>query len=151
MFRGKVWKWLLLGSACTILILYMLELTSTGIERVYGPMGTEENYTLQLNPNYSGDVANESFDEQQMLAPPTVDSNASPLDQEIANLEHEIALLKKQALEQEKIKLQNQLLLNENADEPAVNQFADKTSGVLQEASSSGLKVVAKFFSKVIN
>lgn len=150
MLRGNAWKWLLIGSAFTVLILYMLELTSSGIERVYGPMESNPGYALQLNPNYDDDEVNESVDIQQDVIP-NVDSNSSPLEQEIATLEQEIALLKKQALEQEKVQLQQQLLLNENAGQPAVNQFADKTSGVLQEASSSGLKYVAQLFSKMIN
>lgn len=150
MFKGKAWKWLLLGSAFTIIVVYLLELTTNGIERVNGPMQANQPYELQLNPAYVKSTNNEEALEE--IAPtPNIDPSLSPIEQEISSLEYEIAQLKKQALEQEKERLQTELLLNESAAQPAVNQLADKTSGVLQEASASGLKYVAQLFSKMIN
>lgn len=146
MFRGKAWKWLLVGSAMTIIILYMLEMTTTGIERIYGPLAPSESVTLQPNESYQAPTAT-----TEHLETTVTDPSLSPIEQEIAVLEQEVARLKKQTLENEKIKLQSQLLLNEAAEQPAVNRLADTTSGVLQSASSSGIQYIAQLFSKVIN
>lgn len=151
MFRGKAWKWLLMGSAFTIIMLYMLELTTTGIERVYGPMAPIETTTLQPNMAYEGSTEELAKPVEEQAALPPIDPSLSPIDKEIATLEYEIAQLKKQALEKEKQQLQSQLLLNESVNEPAVNRLADTTSSVLQEASTSSMQYIAQLFSKVIN
>lgn len=146
MFRGKAWKWLLVGSAMTIIVLYMLEMTTTGIERVYGPLSPQQSVALQPNEAYQAPNTTNLSSETV-----TIDPSLSPLEQEIVALEQEVARLKKQTLENEKTNLQSQLLLNEAAEQPAVNRLADTTSGVLQNASSSGMQYIAQLFSKVIN
>jgi len=146
MFRGKAWKWLLVGSAMTIIVLYMLEMTTTGIERVYGPLSPQQPVALQQNEAYQAPDTTNSTSETV-----SIDPSLSPIEQEIAALEQEVARLKKQSLENEKTNLQSQLLINEAAEQPAVNRLADTTSGVLQNASSSGMQYIAQLFSKVIN
>lgn len=155
MFRSNAWKWLIIGSAITIIALYMLEMTSSGIERVYGPLdGTataaqsiEEAGLIPIEreaPEAASNLqTNETVKQGQ--------ASGSAIEREIAVLEEEIAELKRLALLKEKEELQQKLLLNEDASKPAVNRFADSTSEVLQNASSSGLQFIANLFSNVIN
>lgn len=160
MFRGKAWKWLVLGSAITIVVLYMMELTTTGIERVYGTLeqGGETAQRQSLDEaEPRGLIPINGQEEQQELGQAdelssSSDSTDSAVDQEIAALEAEIAELKRLALLKEKEELQQKLLLNEeHTGKPAVNRIADSTSEVLQSASSSGIQFIAKLFNNVIN
>jgi len=165
MFRSKAWKWLLLGSAITIIVLYMAELTTSGIERVYGPLESSQSAQRQaLEAGLAGEekntrglipiTDNERYEEVAAVEVkserPSL-STGSPVDQEIATLEAEIAELKRQALLKEKQELQKKLLINEEASKPAVNRMADSTSEVLQKTSSGSIEFIAKLFSNVIN
>ena len=154
MFRNKAWKWLVLGGAITVILLYMLEMTTTGIERIYGPLDetaaaaqsqTSNEKAIGLIPIETADDTQASDSFKTNFTP------KSPIDKEIAALEAEIAELKRLALLKEKEELQQKLLLNEDAAKPAVNRVADTTSEVLQNASSSGLQFIAKLFSNVID
>ncbi|MEK4249586.1 hypothetical protein [Paenibacillus sp. FSL W7-1287] len=154
MFRNKAWKWLVLGGAITVILLYMLEMTTTGIERIYGPLDetaaaaqsqTSNEKAIGLIPIEAADDTQASDSFKTNFTP------ESPIDKEIAALEAEIAELKRLALLKEKEELQQKLLLNEDAAKPAVNRVADTTSEVLQNASSSGLQFIAKLFSNVID
>lgn len=163
MFRGKAWKWLLLGSAVTIIVLYMLELTTSGIERVYGPLEQGsvaaerqllDEQQASASENQSGLIPiteNEQYALQPTDVPQSSSSGESAVDKEIAALEAEIAELKRLALLKEKEELQKKLLINEDASKPAVNRMADSTSEVLQSASSSSIQFIAKLFNNVIN
>lgn len=158
MFRSKAWKWLVLGSAITIIVLYMMELTTAGIERVYGPLeqGGETAQRQSLdNVEPPGLIPINGQEEELGQADELSsgsDSTDSAVDQEIAALEAEIAELKRLALLKEKEELQQKLLLNEeHTGKPAVNRIADSTSEVLQSASSSGIQFIAKLFNNVIN
>lgn len=157
MFRSKAWKWLVLGGAITVILLYMLEMTTTGIERVYGPL--DETAAAAQSPKSSeyatGLIPIQADDKQKQAASSDASvkgsSGGSAIDQEIAALEAEIAELKRLALLKEKEELQQKLLINEDAAKPAVNRMADSTSEVLQSASSTGLQFIANLFSKVID
>jgi len=164
MFRSKAWKWLLLGSAITIIVLYMAELTTSGIERVYGPLESSQSAQRQaLEAGSAGDekntrglipITDDEWYEEAAVEVKTErpsSSTGSPVDQEIAALEAEIAELKRQALLKEKQELQKKLLINEEASKPAVNRMADSTSEVLQKTSSGSIEFIAKLFSNVIN
>ncbi|GIP15347.1 hypothetical protein J40TS1_09890 [Paenibacillus montaniterrae] len=161
MFRSKAWKWLVLGSAITIIVLYMMELTTAGIERVYGPLEqggeTAQRQSLDnveppgLIPINGQEEEQEELGQADELSSGS-DSTDFAVDQEIAALEAEIAELKRLALLKEKEELQQKLLLNEeHTGKPAVNRIADSTSEVLQSASSSGIQFIAKLFNNVIN
>jgi len=156
MFRSKAWKWIILGGAITVILLYMLEMTTTGIERIYGPLDetaaaaqspTSNELSTGLIPILADDSKIESSDTASVMDA----SQGSVIDQEIAALEAEIAELKRLALLKEKEELQQKLLINEEAAKPAVNRMADSTSEVLQNASSTGLQFIAKLFSNVID
>jgi len=165
MFRSKAWKWLLLGSAITIIVLYMAELTTSGIERVYGPLESSQSAQRQaLEAGSASDEKNtrglipitddEWYEEAAAVEVKTerpISTTGSSVDQEIAALEAEIAELKRQALLKEKQELQKKLLINEEASKPAVNRMADSTSEVLQKTSSGSIEFIAKLFSNVIN
>lgn len=148
----------------------MLELTTSGIERVYGPLHQEEGaalHGLQLQSQYEQQEQEEPSTQAKGLIPIAESEQYNKLyrqlestkqskvnatiDDEIAALETEIAELKRLALLKEKVQLQQKLLLNEEAEKPAVNRIADSTSEVLQKTSSSSIQFIAKLFSDVIN
>jgi len=139
---GKGWKWLLLGVGVTIIVLYMLEMTTTGMERVYGPMQIDNNPKTEQTP----ERAPEESGPQTVLK-----EYDSALERQIAQLEQEILELKKLALEKEKEELQAKMIVNHLVTEPSVNRLADSTAGVLQQVSGSGIQFIAGIFHDIIN
>lgn len=134
-------KWTLLGGALAFVILYGIEMSSSGIERIYGPIEAEDGYTEIVQPEPSAQPVNE----------------IDPTRQKIEQLEKELAEIKRQAGlasdsdwsgEEEELPLENERLPGiplEN-DQPAVNRLADSTSGLLENMSSEGIRIVVSIF-----
>ncbi len=139
----KRWKWLFLSGAIAIVILYMFEMTTTGIERVYGPMQLDQAPYVQL----TADEAVENMTRTQAAA----EDSGNELERQIAQLEQEIMELKKMALEKEKEALQSKIVVNPSINEPSVDRLADSTAGVLQQVSGSGIQFIAGLFHDIIN
>lgn len=134
--KGRAWKWLAIGGALTFLVLFGLEMSTTGIERIYGPI--EGGYT---DGSYDmGSVDVESYD--------------SETDRRIAELERELEEIRRLANgggdsdEQGYPRLPG---VPYEDDQPAVNKLADSTSGMLQSASSKGIRFVVSLFDGLMN
>ncbi|RJE89856.1 hypothetical protein D3P07_06420 [Paenibacillus sp. 1011MAR3C5] len=127
--KGNAWKWLAIGGAIALLVMFGLEMSNTGIERIYGPIDGEE-YT-------AGSGAAEY---------------ATETDKRIAELERELEEIRRIAYgngyEGEGTRLPG--MPSEN-DQPAVNKLADSTSGLLQSASSKGIRFVVGLFDGWMN
>lgn len=123
--KRQTWKWLLLGSALTFLILFGMELSTKGVETIYGPLDKESGYAQQ----------------------PSEAQYASETDRRIAELERELAEIRELAYESSRWKEEERLPgMPYREDHPAVNKLADSTAGVLQNASSKGMRFVVSLF-----
>ncbi|RIX54103.1 hypothetical protein D3P08_07595 [Paenibacillus nanensis] len=130
------WKWLGIGCALAFLVLFGLEMSTTGIERIYGPI--EGEYAEGSNGIAS--AVNERYE--------------SETDKRIAELERELEEVRRLA--------NGDGYMDEKGyprlpgvpyedEEPAVNKLADSTSGMLQSASSAGIRFVVSLFDGLLN
>lgn len=135
-------KWTVLGGALAVIILYGIDMSSAGIERIYGPMEGSDEYAGTVQPEAAVSPVQEFSSEQQ---------------KKIALLEQELAELKRLASLAEddyapapaaSVSAQNERLpgVPTQNDQPAVNRIADSTSGLLQNMSSEGIRMVVSIF-----
>lgn len=136
-------KWTVIGGALAVIILYGIDMSSAGIERIYGPMEGVDEYAETVEPEPSADAVTDFARAQQ---------------QKIAQLEKELAEVKRLTSLAEGSDLppeQAGSLPEENerlpgvpleVDQPAVNRIADSTSGLLQSMSSEGIRFVVSIF-----
>lgn len=139
-------KWTVLGGAMAIIIMYGIDMSSAGIERIYGPLEGADEYTETASPEETVIPHNEFAVAQQ---------------KKIAQLEKELAELKRLAslaeaeyspAPAESIATENERLpgVPPQNDQPAVNRIADSTSGLLQNMSSEGIRMVVSIFDGLI-
>lgn len=124
--KGNAWKWLAIGGALAILVMFGLEMTSSGIERVYGPIEGEAPYEAD-----SGIAAEEGSGRYE-----------TETDKRIAQLERELEEIRR-AYGYDGERLPG---VPYEDGQPAVNKLADSTSGMLQSASSKGIRFVVGLF-----
>ncbi|GBG12218.1 hypothetical protein B1748_07055 [Paenibacillus sp. MY03] len=128
--KRKTWKLLLLGGALTFIVLFGIEMSTTGIERIYGPMDGSEPYANGGDRAY---YANET-------------------DRRIAELEKELDDVRRIAYGDAYGRDNNRLPgMPVEEDTAAVNRIADSTSGILQTASSKGIRFFASLFDGLLN
>jgi len=135
-------KWTVLGGAMAVIIMYGIEMSSSGIERIYGPIEGGNGYSDIEQAEQYVQPANDFQKEQQ---------------QKIAQLEQELKELKRLATNGENggstetaetspIEKERMPGLPLKNDQPAVNKIADSTSGLLQNMSSEGIRMVVSIF-----
>lgn len=135
-------KWTVIGGALAVIILYGIDMSSAGIERIYGPMEGVDAYAETVEPEPTANAATDFVRAQQ---------------QKIAQLEKELAEVKRLTALAEGSELPEQSgsIPEENerlpgvpleVDQPAVNRIADSTSGLLQSMSSEGIRFVVSIF-----
>jgi hypothetical protein len=128
--KRSTWKLLLIGGALTFIVLFGIEVSTTGIERIYGPMDGSEPYA---NGRVRDHYANET-------------------DRRIAELEKELDDIRRIAYGEAYVDGNGRLPgLPEEGDQAAVNRIADSTSGMLQTASSKGIRFFASLFDGLLN
>lgn len=126
----KTWKVLLLGVTIAFIVLFGMEMSTSGIERIYGPMDGSEPY------GYSR--------EDRVYA--------SETDRRIAELERELDDIRRIAYGGEYAGEHDRLPGMPVEDEQAaVNKIADSTAGLLQTASSKGIRFVVSLFDGLMN
>ncbi len=138
--RNKGWRWAVLGGALTVILLYGLEMTTAGIERIQGP----------FTPANEGE-ATVVEQQQEQQASKQEEAHLTAAELKIAELERELQQLKKIAM-QERVSnkpgeaghIAEVSLSADNS--AAVNKFADSASDMLQSASSGGIRFVVSIF-----
>lgn len=139
--RKGVWKWLILGAALTVIVLYGMEASTSGIERIYGPIegGTAAAAVQGTKPIESLQVEASQLQEQY-----AEDATAA---ERIKQLEKELKEVKKLA-QREAIADGVEI---EEGDSPAVNRLADGTADLLQTVTTGGIRFVVTLFDSVTN
>ncbi|MHA6483702.1 translation initiation factor 2 [Paenibacillus sp. strain BS8-2] len=126
----KTWKLLLLGGALTFVVLFAMEMSTSGIEKIYGPMDGSRPYTYETDDRVY----------------------ASETDRRIAELEKELDDIRRIAYGDDYVSEHERLPGMPVEDEQAaVNKIADSTSGLLQTASSKGIRLVVSLFDGLMN
>ncbi len=129
--RRKGWKWAILGGACTIIILFGIDISTAGIERIHGPL-TEERAVIQKK--YESTAQSET--ERKIEA----------LEKELAEIK-KIADLEQQLAEyREKPEHPRLIGMPYESEAPVVHKLADSTADVLQSVSSGGIRMIASWF-----
>ncbi|WP_168119323.1 hypothetical protein [Paenibacillus sp. HB172176] len=141
--KHGAWKWIMMGVALTIIVLFGIEMSTTGIERIYGPIdGTQAG--SETNAAITETAADQS-------------DKASETERRIDELERELERIRKLAgkgADRDWLRDELQKELEEvppQDGQPAVDKIADSTSGLLQSASTNGIKLVAHLFDGLIN
>lgn len=120
--KRNAWKWALLGGALTFIVLYGIEMSTAGIERINGPFASVDTPAPTERKT---------------------DAYTSETDRKIAALEKELDEIRKLAYYQYQTRLPGVPYEN---DQPPINKLADSTSGLLQSASSNGIRFVVSLF-----
>lgn len=121
----KGWKLLLVGGAIAFLVIYGIEMSTAGIERIYGPVeggGTASGRYMEPEPAYASDT-----------------------ERRIAQLEKELAEIKNGGLREERLPG-----LSAESGDSAVDKLAHSASGLLQTASSKSIRFVASLFGSLM-
>ncbi|MCU6707646.1 hypothetical protein M6D81_02895 [Paenibacillus sp. J5C_2022] len=124
--RRNRWKWIGFGVALAFLVIYGIELSTTGIERIHGPLAEGNGQYVQ-------------YEEE-----PPQSSRDRKLEDRIAELERELDDLKRG--NRYPVDADSRWPGLYEPDEPVVNKLADSTSELLENASSSGIRFIASFF-----
>ncbi|QAY66337.1 hypothetical protein [Paenibacillus protaetiae] len=131
--RWNALKWVLLGGAIVIMVIYGMEVSTSGIERIYGPIEGGQPSSIAAEPSVSS-------------GKPAAETTGDRLtEQRIAKLEKELQEVRRLAEEQAK---ENGRPIDQS-DNAAVNKLADGTAGLLQTVTTSGIKWVVSLFDSV--
>ena len=126
----KTWTLFLLGVAIAFIVLFGMEMSTSGIERIYGPLDGSEQY---------------AYDAEDRVY-------ASETDRRIAELEKELDDIRRIAYGDEYAGEHGRLPgMPVEDDQAAVNKIADSTAGLLQTASSKGIRFVVSLFGGLMN
>ncbi|WP_042162802.1 hypothetical protein [Paenibacillus gorillae] len=138
-------KWAILGGALVFIVLYAMEMSQSGIERIYGPIeGGQTSVTLP-----SAHSAGSSDEGVIDGSAPSSSGMSAAAEKKIAKLEKELAEVREIA---ERGSRRERLPgIDGRAHEPAVNKLADGTSGFLQSVTTGGIKFVVSLFDSVTN
>lgn len=142
--KGSALKWTVLGGVLVFIVLYGMEMSSAGIEKIYGPIEGSEAASVQTEAAAEKDTlpaAVEASDETAGLS--------SSAEKKIEELQKELAEVRKIA---ERSSHYERLLgIPKESTEPSVNKLADGASGFLQSFSSGGIRFVVSLFDSVTN
>ncbi|XEC96789.1 hypothetical protein AB6A23_09770 [Paenibacillus tarimensis] len=135
MKRNSV-KWAVIGGVIVFMLLYGIEIATTGIESVYGPVGERRAAPVtELLPQ-------DRYTERN-------NSETEPLN---AGREEPV-VARTPAAETDEYVYQTERLpgMYGESREPAVNRVAESTAGLLQSLSSNGIRFVVSLFESVTN
>ncbi|GGG56016.1 hypothetical protein [Paenibacillus radicis (ex Gao et al. 2016)] len=140
-------KWTILGGVLVFIVLYAMEMSQSGIERIYGPIeGGQTSVTLPSAQSAGSGNSDEGV----------VDGGSRPSSGMSAAAEKKIAKLEKELAEVREIAERGSRRerlpgIDGGSHEPAVNKLADGTSGFLQSVTTGGIKFVVSLFDSVTN
>lgn len=148
--RRKGWKWMLLGAALAVVVLYGFEFSTAGIERIYGSLEQPASSTAPVEEQPLANVREETVEPEQEVMTET--------ERRIIELEKEIALLKQMTSTEQKtvieplapsaeqLQEEEPLIILLEPNDATVNKLADSASTVLQSASNGGIKFIGSLF-----
>ncbi|AZN40427.1 hypothetical protein [Paenibacillus albus] len=157
--RRNSMKMIIVGATAALVIMFGIDLASSGIERIYGPVSGGTGATA-VNPQTSmtskqlpADTYNTVTDQEQVQEQlPENQIYVVPERRTVADAQHgrtdeEVRRAYERKLQEE---LDKRLPgVPDLKSESTVNKVADGTAGVLQTMSSKGIRMVVSFFESV--
>ncbi|WP_219836276.1 hypothetical protein [Paenibacillus sp. R14(2021)] len=140
--RRQTMKTALVGGAVALIVLFGIDIASSGIERIYGPVDPSGSISSGVQPQ-AGQAG--LLPEDDRLLPALQQRTVA--DAQHGRTEEEIRREYERLLQEELAKRLPGL--PELRSESTVNQVADGTAGVLQSISSKGIRMVVSLFEKV--
>ncbi|MFX3633704.1 MAG: hypothetical protein ACE3L7_25465 [Candidatus Pristimantibacillus sp.] len=137
-------KWTVLGGVLVFIVLYGMEMSSTGIERIYGPIEGSGASSISLSQQADSSVEGVT---SSVKDTPTGLTDAA--ERKIAKLEEELAEVREIA--ERNNRGQRLPGVSGDPDVPAVNKLADGTAGMLQSVTTGGIRFVVSLFDSVTN
>ncbi|WP_308638822.1 hypothetical protein [Paenibacillus silvisoli] len=152
--RSQSMKMALIGGAVALIILFGIDMASSGIERVYGPVeGAVRSVDPAAKVNTTSLSGEEVFDDQQerggQLPENQIDQSQrrTVADAQHGRTEEDIRKEYERKLQEE---LDKRLAgLPDLRSDATVNKVADGTAGMLQTMSAKGIRMVVSFFESV--
>ncbi|QHW30464.1 hypothetical protein GZH47_06120 [Paenibacillus rhizovicinus] len=154
--RSHTLKTAFVGGAVALIVLFGIDIASSGIERIYGPVDGSAAAAQQQSAAAGGSLtmqqdteANASVSRPEQLP----ENEVSPLRQlTVADAQH--GRTEDEIRREYELKLQEELAkrlpgLPNMESQSTVNEVADGTAGVLQSISAKGIRMVVSFFEKV--
>ncbi|WP_341278435.1 hypothetical protein [Paenibacillus sp. FSL H8-0537] len=146
--RRDAFKWAIIGGVLVFVILYGIEMSSSGIERIYGPI--EETGASSVMPadaiirqGAETGVSGTAVPETQSIA-----GMSDAASRKISELERELAEVRELA-EQNALYGDRLPGMPYENQEPSVNKLADGTAGLLQSFSTGSMEFIVDLFEKV--
>jgi|GEM_PF-293600 hypothetical protein len=136
-------KWVVLGGVLVFIVLYGVEMSSAGIERIYGPLDSNGNSSAIMSDDDRYNLA--ASDNESAGMEGTGLSSAA--ERKIADLEKELKEVRKIA--EQNARHERLPGISSDSGEPTVNKVADGTAGLLQSVSNSGIRFIASLFGSV--
>jgi len=142
-------KWTLLGGALVFVLLYGIEMSTSGIERLYGSVEGSADAALDREANSLS-----SLTPEEKLYKQYNDKLAELQERKIMLLEQELQELRAEAARigqtedywRYPYSYERLPGLPAETEQASVDKLADSTSGMLQAASSSGIRFVVSLF-----
>ncbi|MBM7565616.1 hypothetical protein [Paenibacillus sacheonensis] len=138
--RRQTWKNAFVGGTVALIVLFGIDIATSGIERIYGPVdgaGGNGGAAIATQPAAERLPENEVAPVQQLTVS----------DAQHGRTEEEIRREYERKLEEELAKRLPGL--PDMRSQSTVNQVADGTAGALQSISSKGIRLVVSFFERV--
>ncbi|CAM3114920.1 hypothetical protein PALU110988_02155 [Paenibacillus lupini] len=135
-------KWILLGGVLVFIILYGVEMSSSGIEKIYGPIDGEGTSSAIMSQDKTRSISEEDYED-------AVESTglSKSAERKIDALEKELKEVRKIA--EESARHERLPGISSDSGEPAVNKVADGTAGLLQSVSSGSIRFIASILNSV--
>ncbi|RAP76745.1 hypothetical protein [Paenibacillus montanisoli] len=152
--RSQSMKMALIGGAVALIILFGIDMASSGIERVYGPV---EGSVQSVDP--AGYSSSASLPSEEVIGTEEAKGGELPENQADLSGRRTVADAQHGRTEEEirkeyERKLQEELNkrltgLPDLRSDATVNKVADGTAGMLQTMSAKGIRMVVSFFESV--
>ncbi|RXZ77192.1 hypothetical protein EBB07_33500 [Paenibacillaceae bacterium] len=137
--KRDAFKWAILGGAIVFIVLYGIEMASSGIDNIYGPVeGGQTSRVTETLPQQR-EVAEPGKDAGQPLAASKEFTPAAP-EQRLDTVVEERNVNPRE----------NRLpVFYGQQREPGVNRLAESTGGLLQSISSGGIRFIVSLFDSI--
>ncbi|MBW7473743.1 hypothetical protein K0T92_03165 [Paenibacillus oenotherae] len=155
--RRKSFKMALVGGAIAIVVLFGIDMATSGIERINGPINGQG--VLSVNPSSLEDGRMAGSGEAGSLSSMQGNGSGSMLTEGRDDNERERLIREAQQvidrLKAEEASGKGQAAnerlpgMPELGEQSTVNKLADSTAGILQSLSSQGIRFVVSFFDSV--
>ncbi|MCQ6558366.1 hypothetical protein [Paenibacillus mendelii] len=156
--RRQPMKWALVGGMVVLVVMFGIDLASSGVERIYGPMDRGSGTSvgrLTYDDVESGrsQVDSEPYRDEYDAGDLLPEERDLTTSRSARSVEEAARLRDRQGAYEDDYmaELDNERLpgIPDMREDSTVNKLADGTAGILQSLSSQGIRFVVSFFESV--